>query len=216
MKRVCFVVATPISAISFLKDHIENLSKNFEITLVGDFNQHPDFQMKGLSETHHIKIERGINIKNDLAAVIKLSKFLRKENFDIVHSLTPKAGLVTSLAANFAGIKHRIHIFTGQVWATRKGFMRTLLKSMDKVIAACDNHILVDGESQRQFLIKEGVLSETNTQALGAGSICGADTKKFTPNIEARKHERDNRKIGQAKVVFAFLGRLNTDTGIFE
>ena len=76
--------------------------------------------------------------------------------FEAVHSVTPKAGITTALAGRLAGIKHRIHIFTGQVWATKHGFMRFLLKSIDKLTATLDNHILVDGESQREYIVKNG------------------------------------------------------------
>lgn len=126
-----------------------------------------------------VPIERQISIRNDFEALLALWKIFKKESFDSVHSITPKAGLLTSIAAWLAGIKVRIHIYTGQVWATRKGMMRYLLKTMDKIIALFDNHILVDGESQRQFLIKEGVLKDSNSEVLAHGSICGVKLEKF-------------------------------------
>ena len=82
-----------------------------------------------------------------------------------------EAGLVTAMAARMAGIPHRTHIFTGQVWATKQGFSRWILKAIDKLIAGLDNHILVDGKSQRSFLVKEGVLKEGQAEVFCNGSI---------------------------------------------
>lgn len=115
-----------------------------------------------------------------------------------------------------AGIRHMIHIFTGQVWSTRPGMMRRMLKSIDRLIATSNNHILVDGESQRQFLIAEGIVSDRKSKVLGAGSICGANTLRFTPYESIRLQQRDLMNIPADKVVFSFIGRLNRDTGIFE
>lgn len=214
--KICFVVAIPGTAQAFLKDHIKALSKDYEVYLVANLNGQSDYNIDGLSGTQHIPIKREISIFNDLRTVFSLASFFRKMQFDAVHSVTPKAGLVTALAARMAGVKHRIHIFTGQVWATRKGAMRSLLKSMDRLIASLNNHISVDGESQRQFLISEGVVSDTKSKVLGAGSICGANTLKFTPSAEEREKQRKELGISSEKVVFSFMGRLNHEKGIRE
>lgn len=215
-KRICFVVATPASAHAFLKDHIKALSESFDIYLAADYTKYPDFHLEGLKGTHHVPISRQIAVGRDLKAVKALADYFRKMKFDAVHSVTPKAGLITALAGKLAGIKHRTHIFTGQVWATKTGKMRTLLKSIDKLIVGLDNHILVDGEAQRQFLIKEGVLSENNSGVLGAGSICGANTERFTPSEDVRKQQRKELNIPEDAVVYSFMGRLNRDKGIYE
>ena len=133
-----------------------------------------------------------------------------------IHSVTPKAGLVSALAGKMAGIKHRTHIFTGQVWCTRKGLMRAVLKSIDKIIARCDNHILVDGKSQRDFLINEGVLSVGQAEVFAQGSISGVNSVRFAPDVEAREKIRSEVGIKENAVCFIFLGRLNHDKGIDE
>lgn len=215
-KKICFVVAIPGTAQSFLKDHIKALAKDYEVYLVANIENSPDFALDGLKEIHHVSIVRNISVAKDFKAVFDLAAYFRKMKFDAVHSVTPKAGLVTALAARFAVIKNRIHIFTGQVWATRTGVMRRLLKIIDKSIALSNNHILVDGESQRQFLIKEGVVTDKKSKVLGAGSICGANTSRFTPDESIRSQQRDSMNIPHNKVVFTFMGRLNRDKGIFE
>lgn len=215
-KKICFVVAVPGTAQSFLKDHIKALAKDYDVYLVANLENSPDFEFEGLKGVHHVSIVRNISIAKDCKAVLDLAAYFRKMKFDAVHSVTPKAGLVTALAARMVGIRHRIHIFTGQVWATRSGMMRRMLKSIDRLIATNNNHILVDGESQRQFLIAEGVVSDRKSKVLGAGSICGANTVRFTPEENIRLQQRTLMNIPDDKAVFTFMGRLNRDKGIYE
>lgn len=216
-KKICFVVAIPRTAESFLKDHIRKLQEEYEVHLVANFPDNYDgsFWFKDVI-FHNVPIVRKITIGADLKALFALRKLFRKEKFDCVHSVTPKAGLLTALAGKLAGIPNRVHIFTGQVWATRTGTRRMLLKGMDKLIAACDTRLLVDGEGQRQYLIKEGVLSEKNSMTPAEGSIAGIKLDRYVVSAGVRAEERKNLGIKDDDVVFIFLGRLNHDKGIGE
>lgn len=165
---------------------------------------------------HHVAIQRAIDIGSDFKSVISLYSLFRKERFDCVHSVTPKAGMVTAIAGWLAGIKNRIHIFTGQVWCTRKGVMRFVLKGIDKLIASLDTQLLVDGEGQRQFLIREGVLKADNSKVLANGSIAGVQLERFVIAGEVRKAEREKLGLKEDDLCYIFLGRLNHDKGIGE
>ena len=172
--------------------------------------------MLSLTGWHRVRIVRGISILQDIKAVWNTFLYFRKMKFDAVHSVTPKAGLISALAGYLAGIKHRTHIFTGQVWATRKGVMRWILKSMDKIIASLNNHMLVDGSSQRNFLVKEHVLREGQAEVFHKGSISGVNSERFIPDSEIRNQIRKEIGIGDDCLTFIFLGRLNHDKGIGE
>ncbi len=215
-KKICFVVAVPITAQAFLNDHIRLLSEQYDVYLVANINSEDEINGLALTGWKKIAIERGISIKKDMDAVFQLKKYFKEMKFDAVHSVTPKAGLVTALAGKLAGIHHRTHIFTGQVWATRTGLMRWLLKSIDKIIVGCDNHILVDGKSQRFFLEKEGVLKPGKALVFCDGSIAGVNSERFVPDVVARKEERDKIGIKEGVLTYIFLGRLNHDKGIGE
>lgn len=215
-KKICFVVAVPSTAQAFLKDHIEALSEDYDVFIAGNISSSDELTGLNVCSYQHIDIEREISIKNDLKAVSQLSSYFRKMKFDAVHSVTPKAGLVSALAGFLARIPVRIHIFTGQVWATRKGFMRFMLKSIDWLIAKLNTHILVDGASQCQFLIDEGVVSAKKAQVLGDGSIAGVNIQRFEPSEDSRKSVRQELNIADDKVVFVFMGRLNHDKGMYE
>ena len=217
-KRIAFVVAIPITARAFLMDHIAYLQKEYEVHLVANFPTEEDkkeFEEVGLI-CHSAPIQRAISVGGDLKGLFALRKLFKKEKFDCVHSVTPKAGLLTSIAGWMAGVPNRVHIFTGQVWATRKGAMRMMLKGMDKIIATLNTRILVDGEGQRQYLIKEGVLTEKNSMVPAEGSIAGIKLERYMISSEVRQQEREGLGLTEDKVVYIFLGRLNHDKGICE
>lgn len=216
-KKIAFVVAIPGSAESFLADHIARLQEEYEVHLVANFPENYDGSRYFKDVTfHHVPILRAINVKGDLTALFALRRLFKTEKFACVHSVTPKAGLLTAIAGWLAHVPNRVHIFTGQVWATRKGAMRLMLKCMDKVIALLDTRILVDGEGQRQFLIKEGVLKEKNSMVPAEGSIAGIKLDRYVISEDVRKEERSKLGLSDDKVVYIFLGRLNHDKGIGE
>ncbi len=215
-KKICFVVAIPGTAESFLRDHIKALREEYDVYLMGNITDEKDVAMLDLTGWYQIDINRNISVLHDLKALWQAYRYFRKMPFDAIHSVTPKAGLIAAIAGWLAGIKHRTHIFTGQVWATRKGVMRTTLKMLDKVIARLDNHIMVDSKSQRTFLVKEGVLREGQAEVFRNGSICGVNYERFAPDARARKDIRTEIGIKEGALCYIFLGRLNHDKGIGE
>lgn len=218
-KKIAFIVASPGSAEAFLTEHFLHLKKFYDITLIANFTIKPEsvarFEAMGI-KCISVPIERQISIVNDLKALFSLQRILRQGKYESVHSVTPKAGLLASVAGWFARVPSRIHIFTGQVWATRKGFMRVLLKFLDKIIVFFDTVLLVDGESQRQFLIKEGVLREKNSRVLANGSITGVRLDRFNVSEKTRREQRAKFGFADDDVVFVFMGRLNHDKGVVE
>ena len=217
MKKIAFIVADPSSAGVFLYDHFVELVKEYDIHVLANFGNYDISKFKSLNITcHNIPIKRKISIWNDLKTLFAIRKIYKKEKFESVHSVTPKAGLLNALAGKLAGIPHRIHIYTGQVWVTRKGFMCSLLKFIDKIPAFLNTELLVDGMSQRKFLIDEGVLKKNNSYVLANGSICGVRLERFNISSGIRKSEREKFGFNEDDVVFIFLGRLNRDKGIGE
>ena len=215
MKKICFITAVHGSAYSFLRDHMAALQREYKVYYV--CNEPDENNIKVPHDGYHcVDIQRQISLVQDFKALSQLYCYFKAEKFDAVHSVTPKAGLLTSIAAFFARVPVRIHIYTGQVWANKTGFMRLLLKTMDRFIALFDNQILVDGEGQRQFLIKNNIISEKNSRVLGLGSICGVNLDRFNPSLEVRTEKRAELGIDDYKTVFVFMGRLNHDKGVYE
>lgn len=216
MKKICFVVAIPMTAGAFLRDHIAALSKEYEVYLVANVEDVDIVNTLSLTAYQSIPINRKISLWKDLVALWKTYRYFKKMKFDAVHSVTPKAGLICSIAGWLARVPNRIHIYTGQVWATRKGIMRAILKFMDCIPATLNTQLLVDGNSQRQFLLSEGVLKEQNSKVLAYGSISGVHLERFNISQSVRNAERQKFGFATDDVVYIFLGRLNHDKGIGE
>ncbi len=161
-------------------------------------------------------ITRKIHPLNDIKSLLELVWHFRKNQFDAVHSVTPKAGLLAMLAGFLSGVPVRTHTFTGQVWANKRGLPRLLLKCMDKCISAFSTHVIVDSPSQRDFLGKERVISRQKALVFGIGSIAGVDSQKFKPDRIARQQVRSALNFTEETFLFLFLGRLNHDKGILE
>ena len=215
--KVCFVAAVDSTVKVFLVDHIKAISQFFSVDIAVNtpnisFLKPFDVDVPVVQ----IGIKREISIFSDAKTVIELYALFRRKRYDIVHSVTPKAGLLSMIAGYLANVPVRIHIFTGQVWVTRKGLSRWFLKTLDRILVLCATHILVDSRSQRDFLIEQGIVSNKKSSVLADGSICGVDTDKFSPNVEARKRIRKEYGISESDVVFLYLGRLNRDKGLLD
>jgi glycosyltransferase involved in cell wall biosynthesis len=147
---------------------------------------------------------------------VRLVRLFTAHRFRVVHSVTPKAGLLAMLAAWLARVPVRIHTFTGQVWATRRGTGRMLLRAMDRLIARLATHVLVDSPSQRDFLIGSGVVSAGKASVLANGSICGVDAERFRPDAAARTRIRNEAGVRDDAILFLYLGRLSRDKGVLD
>lgn len=215
-KKICFVVAIAGTAESFLRDHIDALSKEYDVYLTGNIQDEKEVAMLNLTGWHTIGIQRSISIFNDVKALWQAYRYFKKMQFDAIHSVTPKAGLIAALAGWFAGIKHRTHIFTGQVWAAKTGMMKTMLKMLDRIIVRLDNYILADSKSQMTFLEKEGILRKGQGTVFANGSISGVNSDRFVPDTQVRQAIRKEIGIKDGTLCYIFVGRLNHDKGIGE
>ena len=213
--RICFVVSAPETASSFLSAHIRALSSHYEVTLIANFPAGQK-QLSSAARQWSVPIERKVRPFKDLAAWFIIYRALRAGRFQSVHSVTPKAGLLAMTAAWAARVPNRFHWFTGQVWATRRGVSRTILKAADRVIARMTTVNLVDSGTQRDFLVEQGLITTGNSAVLGSGSICGVDTERFIPNPDARTRIRRHFGISDEVVVILFVGRLTRDKGVLE
>ena len=215
MEKLCFVATIPAVVHSFLKGHIRASAEKWSVKIISN----PD-RAELLSDLDAqfipLAIERKVSPWRDLLVFTQLVILFRRERFDLVHSIMPKSGFLSMLAGWLAGVPVRLHTFTGQVWVTKRGWKRNVLKLFDRLIASFATQVLVDSPSQRDFLVAEGVLSQGKGIVIGCGSICGVDEHRFHPNERARDVVRAELSIGSEQTVILFLGRLNRDKGILD
>ncbi|NOX33762.1 MAG: glycosyltransferase family 4 protein [Deltaproteobacteria bacterium] len=215
--KICIVVATPLTIHAFLRDQIQTLSHYFEITIVANFLENHEYKINLENvKLVNIPLVRPISPVKDLLALFRLYIFFQKEHFCLVHSITPKAGLIGMAAAFFAHIPIRIHTYTGQVWVTRKGISRWVLKFIDRIIGFATTHTYADSLSQRDFIVKNKIVPSNKIKVLADGSISGVDLIRFRPDALIRQHTREMIRLTIDSVVILFLGRMNPDKGIID
>lgn len=208
MKKIIRVAAAPISLDLLLRGQLQFLNNHYEVIGVASPDKevhHKIAEREGI-RTVELEIKRKISLLNDLRSIIRLYILFRKEKPYIVHSLTPKAGLLSMLAAKAAKVPVRIHTFTGLIFPWRKGFMRELLKAMDRLICWAATTVIPEGEGVRTDLINNSITNKTS-QVLANGNINGIDLEHYKPILRSK-----NNTVTR----FIFIGRIVHDKGIEE
>jgi len=216
-KRVCLVVASPLTIHFFLLGHIQVLAKKYEVTVITN-TDNPDFlSFTGVPvKVIPVDMARQVSPWRDLTCLVHLIHIFHQQKFDLIHTLSPKSGLLGIIAAWIARVPLRVHTFQGEVWITRKGLWRSFLKSMDKLVAKLASHLLVVSQSEKSFLIEQGVVRSDDLEILANGSICGVDINRFRPDHETRVTIRAQLGIANNDKVILYVGRLNADKGVMD
>ncbi len=212
-----FVATTPFAVNAFLRTHLLALAETYEVTLCVNTTAYPLVDdVASVVQVRHVDIARKITPWQDLRVLFQLMRCFREIQPDVVHSMTPKAGLLAMLAARLMGVPWRFHTFTGQVWANKTGVSRSLMKAIDRLIVVCANHVFADSASQCKFLENQGVVRRGGVIVLGQGSVAGVDLARFHPDVSARAALRTDLGVSNENPVFLFVGRLVRDKGVFD
>lgn len=163
--------------------------------------------------TYAVGMERHISPFKDLVSLGRLIGVLRRERPAMVHSITPKAGLLTMMAAWVCRVPVRLHTFTGLVFPTAHGLRRQLLMLTDRLTCACATHIVPEGEGVKADLIRYHITRKP-LRVLGHGNIRGIDLQHYSRTAEVMRQAAEIRREGV--FTFVFVGRLVGDKGINE
>lgn len=200
-----------------LKNFIERSKDDYELFIIGDGVTRFRLDYPHVTFIDN-QILRKVSLYYDFKALVKLFFWFLKIRPQIVHSIMPKAGLLSSIAAVLAFIPIRIHTFTGQVWNTKSGASKVFYKLMDKFVFNLNTVCLTDSSSQSDFLAKNGFLVKGKPiKYLGKGSLSGVNLDKFNENImKERSILRASLGIDEKDFVYVFLARKTLVKGIKE
>jgi len=161
-----------------------------------------------------VPMERHISPLKDLKSLYKLIKVFYKEKPTMVHSITPKAGLLSMMAAWICRVPVRLHTFTGLIFPTATGLTQKILILTDRLTCACATHIVPEGDGVKNDLIHHGITKKP-LKVLGYGNIRGIDLNHYNPeNPDVKTAANRIRKTDV--FTFIFVGRLVGDKGINE
>ena len=214
-KSICIVSASPLTIYFFLKPHIALLSKKYDVTVVYDPKNDAYLGDLNLSaRTLPVRMARKLDLFRDLLSLYDLIKVFKKNKFDLVLSVVPKAGLLSTISAVFTSRAKRVHIFQGEYWASRRGALRFILKKADLLTAFLANDVLAVSNSEKNFLISEGVVHRDKISVLGHGSIGGVNIEKYRFSELNRAEVRRELGIPSEATVVLFMGRMVRLVGI--
>ena len=204
----------PASLENLLKGQLKMLSKYYNVLAVSS----PGDDMETIEEregvrTIAIPMERRISLIKDFISLIRLIVLFAKERPDMVHSITPKAGLLSMLAALITRVPVRMHTFTGLVFPTATGKMQKLLIAMDRLTCFCATHINPEGEGVKRDLVNYNITSKP-LHIIANGNVNGIDLEYFDKTPEVVEKACSYKKEGT--FTFCFVGRMVRDKGINE
>lgn len=163
-------------------------------------------------KTIEVEMERRMSPLKDLKSLWDLIRVFKKERPYMVHSMTPKAGLLCMMAAWLTRVPRRVHTFTGLVWPTATGIGRRILMFTDWLTCAFATHIIPEGEGVKLDL--QQYITKKPMKVLGYGNVRGVDMERFSKRAEVMAEAEKIRKADM--FTFLFVGRIVRDKGINE
>ena len=213
-KKIIRTSTVSTSLNTFCRGTLRRLAQTYDVVAVST----PDDELHEMAQREGVRVvgfamRRPISPLYDLRSLLGLIRVFRRERPDMVHSITPKAGLLSMIAAWVCRVPVRLHTFTGLVFPTATGLKKKILMLTDRITCACATHIVPEGEGVKNDLINYGITRKP-LRVLGYGNVRGVDMQHYnrTPEVLAAA-----KPIAQPEVfTFVFVGRVVRDKGINE
>ena len=219
------ITTVPQSLKLLFKGQLHYMSSHYEVVAIASEKAHQkevclkDVEHQEQVRTIAVNMSRQIDVFRDVIALVTLFFVLKKEKPTIVHTHTPKAGLLGMLAAKFAGVPVRLHTVAGLPLVETQGFKRRLLELIEKITYSCAHKVYPNSKGQSNFIIDHKFTNPTKLKVLGNGSSNGIDTSFFDPKLYKDHHIKslkEKYKIPKDDFLFIFIGRLVKDKGVNE
>lgn len=207
----------PISLGIFCHGQLAALSDDYRIIALSSPGPELDsIAKKEKVDTVGVFMSRKISPASDLKSLWKLVRVFIKEKPHMVHSMTPKAGILSMLAARIAGVPVRLHSFTGLLFPTATGLKKRLFATCDKIICRCATNIVAEGQGVKNDLISHGI-TKKEIRVLGFGNVRGINLDYYSvnPKVETKAPKiREAIGAGPDDFIFLYVGRIVADKGI--
>lgn len=214
--KIIRATTVPQSLNVFCKGMLRELSNKYEVIGLSS----PGEALDDVAEREGVRVisvpmVRHISILNDFKSLWKMWHVFRKEKPTMVHSMTPKAGMICMVAAWISRVPLRVHTFTGLVFPTSAGLKRKILMVTDWLTCACATHVIPEGEGVKYDLLKNGITKKP-LKVLGYGNVRGVDMDYFSRRPAVINIVNQKSLKLQGVFTYLFVGRIVGDKGINE
>ena len=221
MKKLIRITTVPISFKVLLKGQLRFMASNgFDVKGVSSEGE----ELKEVRENEGIMMKvinmsRKITPFQDLKSLWEMWNFLRKERPQIVHTHTPKAGIIGMLAARLAGVPYRLHTVAGLPLMEATGIKRKILNFVEKLTYSSATRVYPNSKGLYDFILQNNFTQSNKLKIIANGSSNGIDTAFFSPDQVSETERvtlREKLNIQPDNFVFVFVGRIVSDKGINE
>ena len=220
MHKLIRITTIPLSLEKLLEGQLTYMNQYFEVTAVSaEESRLEKYGRDNKVKTFFVEMTRAITPITDLKAVYKLYTFFKTEKPLIVHTHTPKAGIVGMLAAKLARVPIRLHTVAGLPLMETSGKKRKVLNFVEKLTYSLATKVYPNSLGLQEIILKEGFASPSKLKVLGKGSSNGIDTQYFDPTgyaTDFKSQLKKELKIPSENLIFIFIGRLVSEKGINE
>ncbi|MBS1735206.1 MAG: glycosyltransferase family 4 protein [Bacteroidetes bacterium] len=221
MPKIIRITTSPMALRYLLPDQMRFIKNNgFEVIMISaDGREVKEVIANEGCEHIVVPMTRSITPLQDLICLWQLVKIFKREKPDIVHTHTPKAGLLGMMAARFCSVKIRIHTVAGLPLMAEKGFKLALLKEVEKITYSCAMYVWPNSFSLQKFIRENNFVRKEKLEVIGKGSSNGINLQKFN----RQSVSEDLINLVKCQIAFSpeniyllFVGRMVADKGITE
>ena len=219
-KKLIRITTVPLSLEKLLEGQLTFMQDYYNVTAIcSEKERLQKFGKENQVAIFFVNLTRKITPVDDLLAVFKIYKYLKKEKPMIVHTHTPKAGVVGMFAAYLARVPIRLHTVAGLPLMEETGLKRSLLDAVEKLTYRFATMVYPNSKGLYDFIVSQRFTSPSKLHIIGNGSSNGIDTSYFDPTLFSEADNlklKESLKIPSEDFVYIFIGRLVKDKGINE
>lgn len=216
--KIIRITTVPVSMNIILKGQLAYMNQFYEVVGVTGRDEKHFYEIAQREGIRMIPIElsRVISPFKDLKSLFQMYFMMLREKPDIVHTHTPKAGLIGLLAAKLAGVPVRLHTVGGIPWMEVFGFKRNMLKQIEKITYGLAHRVYPNSKGLIQFIHEQKICPSEKVKLLANGGSNGINTDYFVPQPELKQTLRLKQGINDNEIVLGFVGRIAREKGINE
>ncbi len=219
-QKLIRITTVPLSLDKLLSGQLNYMNSFYDVTAVSSEKEYLErIGTKEMVSTFHVDMTRQITPLKDFMSVVNLYKFLKKSQPLIVHTHTPKAGIVGMLASKLAGVPYRLHTVAGLPLLETTGFKRKVLDFVEKLTYSCATNVYPNSYGLLDIINQNQYCNSGKLKVLANGSSNGIDTSFFNPTLfsgESKLALKEKLGINEGDFIYVFVGRIVKDKGINE